>query len=237
MNLKKFYDSIRDKIPLTGKNVSGFDFILKEAEDRKVPLWSLAYILATVYHETAATMQPIAEYGKGRGKKYGKPGKYSKAPYGRGYVQLTWDYNYEHADKELNLKGELLKDFDLALKPEIAVQILFEGMKEGWFTGKSLRDYIDNVDEADKEDLREFANARKVINGTDQQIKIGQYALVFEQGLKDGEYLLKATEKPVEAIPVIPNVVQPETPKASVRPSNGILQAILAIIKAVFSRR
>src|SRR6185437_12623114 len=31
----------------------------------------LAYMLATVYHETAATMQPIAEYGKGRGRPYG----------------------------------------------------------------------------------------------------------------------------------------------------------------------
>ena len=30
----------------------------------------LAYVLATAFHETAATMQPIREYGKGKGKKY-----------------------------------------------------------------------------------------------------------------------------------------------------------------------
>ena len=31
----------------------------------------LAYMLATTFHETARTMQPIEEYGKGKGKTYG----------------------------------------------------------------------------------------------------------------------------------------------------------------------
>ena len=32
----------------------------------------IAYMLATSYHETAHTMQPIEEWGKGMGKSYGK---------------------------------------------------------------------------------------------------------------------------------------------------------------------
>ena len=60
-----------------------------------------AYMLATAYHETAHTMQPIEEYGKGRGRDYGKRLKMSRQPYsdtqaifyGRGYVQLTWYEN------------------------------------------------------------------------------------------------------------------------------------------------
>lgn len=189
MNLKIFYDEIRNHFNLTEQNVKGFDYILNYAETKANPhLDELAYILATTWHETASTMHPIAEYGKGKGRKYGKPGKYGQVPYGRGYVQLTWDFNYERADKELGLNGALLRNFDLAMNPEIAVQILFVGMNEGWFTGKKLDDYLDNIDEDDKEDLREFANARHIINGVDKQVLIGQEAIIFEHALRKSGY-------------------------------------------------
>ena len=50
-------------------------------------------------------MMPIAEYGKGEGHEYGEPcPQYdNQVAYGRGYVQLTWDYNYEKADSECAL--------------------------------------------------------------------------------------------------------------------------------------
>lgn len=199
MNLKTFYDHIRKTIPLTDKNVRGFDFIISEAQKREVPLNDLAYILATTYHETAATMQPIAEYGKGRGRKYGVKGKYGQVPYGRGYVQLTWDENYEKADKKLGLKGALLKNFDLALDPKIAVQILFAGMEEGWFTGKKLRDYIDTIDESDELDRAEYEQARRIINGVDKKAIIAGYALVFEKALRFSEYekAVVLSDKPI----------------------------------------
>ena len=38
----------------------------------------VAYVLATAYHEVNKTMQPIAEYGKGKNRKYGKPVKIVK---------------------------------------------------------------------------------------------------------------------------------------------------------------
>src|ERR1044071_1113225 len=51
----------------------------------------LAYMLATTFHETARTMQPIREFGRGRGTRYGT------TYYGRGFVQLTWEANYRKA--------------------------------------------------------------------------------------------------------------------------------------------
>ncbi len=122
----------------------------------------LAYILATVWHETAKTMLPIEEYGKGKGKKY--EGKY----YGRGYVQLTWDYNYKKAT-EKNTKGwDFVLHPELALQVEPAMWICFEGMKKGWFTGKKLSDYF-NAEKTDP------VNARRIINGIDKAELITDY--------------------------------------------------------------
>ena len=200
MEIKKFYDVVRKTITLTDENVRGFDFIINEGYKRGVLINDLAYILATTFHETAHRMQPIAEYGKGKGRKYGVKGKYGQVPYGRGYVQLTWDQNYEKADKELGLNGALLKNFDLALNPKYAVQILFVGMEEGWFTGKKLRSYIDTIDEDDAEDRREFEEARRIINGTDKKSLIAGYALAFEKGLRAAGYGPKSvilSDKPI----------------------------------------
>ncbi len=59
-------------------------------------------MLATAYWETAQTMEPIEEYGKGAGRPYGEPDPATEQTYyGRGYVQLTWLPNYEKASKEI----------------------------------------------------------------------------------------------------------------------------------------
>lgn len=218
MNLKNFYDEVRKSITLTTENVRGFDFIISEGSARKVLLNDLAYILATTFHETAHRMQPIAEYGKGKGRKYGVVGKYGQIPYGRGYVQLTWDFNYEKADKELKLKGALLKDFDKALEPAIAVQILFKGMEQGWFTGKKLRDFIDTIDESDAEDGLEYQEGRRIINGVDKKKLIADYALIFERALKMAGYGQKEPQIPLQPLPDDPGVQEPEKPKTTVDP-------------------
>ena len=50
----------------------------------------LAYALATTFHETDQKFQPIEEYGKGKGHKYGQPDPNThQTYYGRGFVQLT----------------------------------------------------------------------------------------------------------------------------------------------------
>lgn len=142
-----------------------------------------AYMLATAYHETAHTMQPIEEYGKGRGKDYGKRLKMSRKPYsdtlplyyGRGYVQLTWYENYEKAGKKVGV--DLLNEPGLALSAPIAAKIMREGMLEGWFTGKKLSDYV-GLRTAD------YVGARRIINGTDKANLIADYAVAFELALR-----------------------------------------------------
>jgi hypothetical protein len=135
----------------------------------------LAYMLATTYHETAYTIQPITEYGSQsylQGKSY--------YPYiGRGYVQLTWDYNYRRATDELELTGtdDLVQYPDRALDPVIAAKVLFKGMYEGWFTGKKLDDYFNDFD-------NDPVNARQIINGNDDDQLIAGYYDSFNYALQ-----------------------------------------------------
>lgn len=136
-----------------------------------------AYLLATAWHETDATLQPVREIGRGQGRRYGRPGRHGgQVPYGRGYVQLTWDANYERADRELGLGGRLIADYDLALDPAIAYAIASRGMVEGWFTGRRLCDFI----HADRCDL---LRARQIINRMDRAALIAGYARTFAAAL------------------------------------------------------
>lgn len=182
MNSKAFYDSVRATLfngTISGKQFQGIDTILSEYNARCInDIRKLAYILATAYHETAKTMQPIAEYGKGAGRAYGGKVKMSRVPYttpdkiyyGRGHVQLTWYENYEAMGKRLGV--DLLNSPDLALSMGVSVKIIFEGMLKGMFTGKKLSDYFT----AEKTDA---INARRIVNGTDAALKIKGYYDLF----------------------------------------------------------
>lgn len=128
----------------------------------------LAYTLATAHHETARTFGPIAEYGKGRGKLY-------YPYYGRGLVQLTWDYNYKKLGSLLGL--DLLHNPDLALNVDVAIPIIFIGMNNGLFTNKSYKDYLTTK-------KTDYINARRIINGTDKAALIAGYARKFETALR-----------------------------------------------------
>jgi len=143
-----------------------------------------AYALATAFHETARTMQPIEEYGKGRGRAYGHPaGPWHQVYDGRGDVQLTWEANYVKATARLRALGVIGADVDLdkapalALRPDIAAAIMIHGMLEGWFTGHKLADYFN----ATRDDP---LDARHIINGTDRASLIAGYHGEFLSGLK-----------------------------------------------------
>ncbi len=199
MDKTAFYDVVREAFgPLSQSQVDGFERLLTDARRTGIELHELAYNLATTWHETAATMQPIAEYGKGEGYDYGEPTEYDgQVAYGRGYVQLTWVENYERADAELRLDGELLADFDLALEPDIASRVLFRGCHEGWFTGACLPDFVN-------EQTQDYYNARKVVNGLDQADRIKAYALDFERALVTANY--GAGPRPKPRPPRVPSV-------------------------------
>lgn len=135
-------------------------------------------MLATAWHETAKTMQAIAEYGKGKNKSYGKilPAT-GKAYYGRGLVQLTWDYNYKKMSKIIYGDNRLYVDPDLALDLNTAVEIMFEGMTTGKsfagdFTNRHLAQYFN-----DKKD--DPIGARYIINGKDKAKLIASYHQKF----------------------------------------------------------
>jgi hypothetical protein len=165
---------------LSAEEVAGCNTLLTACKEWPAA-WT-AYALATAYHETAGTLRPIREYGKGHGRPYGRPGRNGgQVPYGRGYVQLTWDENYEHADKELGLGGKLVADYDLALDPDIAARIMRRGMEEGWFTGRSLPLYLGPVAKREA-----FVKARRIINGSDKAQLIADYAMTFQSALIAG---------------------------------------------------
>lgn len=142
------------------------------------PLY-VAYMLATAWHETAHTMLPIEEYGKGRGRPYGTNrdinGTYYKnIPhffYGRGYVQLTWLTNYAYMSKKLGI--DLVNNPSLALDPKHAADIMIIGMLEGSFTGKALSHYFKFGE------FHEFVEARRIINGKDKASLIAGHAVKF----------------------------------------------------------
>ena len=139
----------------------------------------IAYSLATTFHETARSMAPVRELGAGRGRAYGNPvPPYNQIYYGRGLVQLTWERNYTYATKrlrELGLVGsdvDLVRNPDLAMRPDIAAAVLVCGMSEGWFTGRKLIDYF-------KGTRSDWIDARVIINGHDKAELIASYGLAF----------------------------------------------------------
>lgn len=175
--------------------VDGTNAILAACGDASWGPGFTAYALATALHETAGTMQPIAEYGSNAyftrmydiegarpalARKYGNVTPGDGVRYrGRGYVQLTWRVNYERAEREL--EHPLVNVPDLAMRPAIAAAIMVKGMAEGWFTGKRLADYI-------KPGATDFRGARRIINGTDKAALIAGYAETFRRALGDGDW-------------------------------------------------
>jgi hypothetical protein len=182
---KYFFDSVRASLfagDMTQGQVDGLNALLDYAESVGCDDRHLAYILATTFHETAQTMAPIAEYGKGKGKPYGVPDpETGETYYGRGYVQLTWKENYATQDAKLGLDGALVKNADLAMDPDVALQILFGGMMAGDFTGVGLPKYITCIDS--ESDTTDFYNARKIVNGLDCATQIQGYAQLFANAI------------------------------------------------------
>lgn len=182
---------------LTGPEVSGCNAILTAVAEADWPVSWAAYALATAYHETAGTMQPIREYGgpsylrrnydvtganPARAKKHGNVNPGDGIRYcGRGYVQLTWHCNYDRAGRALGV--DLVRDPDAALQPDVAAKVMVRGMSEGWFCNKKCADFLPKTGPARPEQFRE---ARRIINGQDKARKIADYALIFQEALLRG---------------------------------------------------
>lgn len=177
INRGNFFAAYRQHFgSMSQETVDGLNFLITriEKDDRlNVSVGWIAYMLATVKHETGDRYQPIDEIGKGKGKPYGVPDASGRTWYGRGYVQLTWRENYTKMDERLKLGGTLLSNPDKAKEPAIAYDILSVGMIEGLYTGKKLNDYI-------SDELYDFTNARRIVNGLDKAELIAGYAKKFQ---------------------------------------------------------
>lgn len=187
MNRAAFFDAVRSQ-PFGGKltddQVNGMEAILDEwsAEGLTDHRW-LAYMLATAFHETAKTMQPVRETlahsddeaiaildsAFRRGKlnvttPYWRKDANGHSWLGRGFVQLTFERNYE--------KFGLADHPEKAMETVTAVKVLFVGMINGSFTGKKLSNYF-------KGPLADWVNARRIINGLDKANTIAGYGKQF----------------------------------------------------------
>ncbi|MCH7313369.1 hypothetical protein [Acinetobacter sp. ANC 3882] len=160
---------------LSQSQVDGINFLVSVLdEDTGITRPQAAYMLATTWHETAHTMQPVIEYGS---EKYLRSKQYY--PYiGYGYVQLTWLANYKRMGDYL--KVDLVKNPKLALQADIAARVMIVGMKNGMFTGKKLSNYI-------HQNHKDYIGARRIINGTDKAELIAGYAETFEAALYASE--------------------------------------------------
>ena len=242
MNRATFYTALRKRnsgvfgTSISQGQVDGLEAILNEADKRRMPLKWLAYIFATAYLETAHTMQPVREFG---GPKYFKryegrrdlgnvtPGDGVKF-HGRGYVQITGRRNY--ADWTNRLGIDLISQPDRTLERIIAMQIMFEGMEKGTFTGKALDDYTD------------YVSMRRIINGTDKANLIAGYAVAFEKALREAGYGQWPVPKPVAPDPVkemdaiVAEKVASEIP-TSPAPRMNWIALLMAAIRAMFARK
>lgn len=161
----------------------------------------IAYILATAFHETGGTMQPVREaFGKsdadtiarldkawaaGKLKQVSKP-YWRDGWFGRGFVQITFLANYAKMGARLGL--DLVKNPSLMLEIVPAAKACVVGMLEGVFTGEKLADYFNaSVDNP--------VEARRIVNGKDKAKLIATHHKAFLDALTAAD---TATPQPVD---------------------------------------
>ena len=191
--LKEFFKHARGLFGrMTSEQVQGCERIVECGFKNGTSRLHLAYILATVFHETGKWMVPLREGATRFGPTYSHESAvravkslfdrkiisenygaevppYNKSYYGRGLVQITWFENYK--------KFGIAENPEQALEWETALFILFTGMRNGMFTGRSL-DILKSK--------KGFVKARVIVNG-DVYVngqKIAEYAEVFYKALK-----------------------------------------------------
>lgn len=150
----------------------------------------LAYALATIEHETGGTMEPVREgfsdaVGRSEAIKRGYGG--GADYYGRGYIQLTHDYNYAEIGERIGMGDELLKNPDLALQPETSAKILAAFFKDRGVAQKVM--------------AGDLVGARRPINPDDKGPSIANRAKVYlnEFGGKVPSYSTPSIQPSVNA--------------------------------------
>lgn len=195
INRRFFHDRVRTTL-FNGRTqpaqVQGLEAILDHWEavspgndDR----W-LAYMLATAFHETARTMQPVREtlaatdakaiaildraFARGQlpwvSNPYWRVDAQGQSWLGRGLVQLTHKTNYAKMSPLVGV--DLVADPAKAMQMDVAIRIMFIGMEKGSFTGARLDQFF-------RPDREDWVNARKIINRRDRALQIADYGRAF----------------------------------------------------------
>lgn len=182
---KKFFEAITP-IPLPRprrpSQVKTLDAMIDEAERRDLDLRVLAYMMATALREVGSNLAPVREWfaktdaaarAKARGKKYGVV-KNGQVYYGRGLVQVTWDFNYKRLTEAARKAGfdvDFVNNPDLLLEFNWAVWAMFEGMLGGFYGPPVTKFFTATV--------TDWRNARRSVNVLDHADEIAGNAKQF----------------------------------------------------------
>jgi len=207
MDHAKFFSALRRRdsgvfgTSLSQRQVDGINGILTAFETHGDGRRStLAYALATAYHETGRRMVPVREgfastdagarravnrLATKRGPnsavaKYAKPQPpHGHVYYGRGQVQLTWLDNYRRSSADAGV--DLVDDPDAMLDPLISARVLIRGLIDGRWNGHGhgVQHYLGQGD---------WINARRTVNVLDRAEQIAAYAHAFDAALREAGF-------------------------------------------------
>lgn len=255
--MQQFFNTIRGPIfggRLKQEQVEGLERLLEAwIKWGDGNLNRLAKVLATVTWETGRKMRPVKETERAsdihtpkdetvirRLNAAWKKGQLTwvKKPYwregwfGRGDVQLTHEANYKGPARKAVMEEfgvDIWANRDLVLRGDISAFILIKGSLEGWFTGKKMSDYIDDLDEPDAKDHAEYMEARRVINGKDRAREIADLAIIYERALRRTRATLPGGAVAPDPVPEAARPAPSPTPP-NVRPKRGIDWGVVGLI-------
>lgn len=141
-------------------------------------------------------------------------GKDGIAFYGRGDIQLTHDFNYRKFAPIIQKKYglDLMKNPELACRPDIAFTIMEEGMtnpdrtfRDANFTGFTLEQFFNDK-------IFNWVSSRKIINGLDRAHEIAQYSQAVYKALRFEDEI--GNEQPLSEVSADPERAKAEASKS-----------------------
>ncbi|SEK37702.1 Chitinase class I [Bosea lupini] len=171
----------------------------------------VAYVLASVFHETGGRMQPVREgfaesdaQAVARLDKAWAAGQLGKvkAPYwrdgwfGRGDIQLSHEENYRKLGRAIGV--DLVKNRDRALDPKVSARVAVVGMRDGLFRYSKELSRPERLSDYFRPSGTNVVGARAIVNGGGDKAKlIAGYWKSFLDAIEAAE----AAEVPADVAP------------------------------------
>ena len=196
LSLPGFFDAVRQALfdgMLRDSQVNGIKAVIDvwtKSYPSGNPRW-LAYILASVYHETGRRMIPVREGFKDTDEKArehvrnmflsGRINHDYAIPvdgisyFGRGRIQVTHLANYQKLMRRFN--RDFVREPNLLLDSSIDAEVAVIGHVEGLWTRFKLADFISGL-------RCDYVGARQIVNGHDRAGDIANYASKFERAVR-----------------------------------------------------